>query len=58
MISVGKRLKEHHGSDVIVMGCAGMARYWSALQAALGIPVIEPTRVAVTLAIGEVRTQT
>jgi len=54
MISVGKRLKDHHGADVIIMGCAGMARYLKDFQEAVGIPVIEPTRSAVTIAIGEV----
>ena len=54
MISIGKRLKESHGCNVIIMGCAGMARYWGRLQTAVGIPVIEPTRAAVTMAIGEV----
>ena len=54
MISVGKSLKEQHGADVIIMGCAGMARYWKNLQQAVGLPVIEPTRSAVTMAIGEV----
>ncbi len=54
MISTARRLKQEHGSDVIIMGCAGMARYWQRLQAAIGVPVIEPTRSAVTMAIGEV----
>ncbi|MBI4474352.1 MAG: aspartate/glutamate racemase family protein [Acidobacteria bacterium] len=54
MISIGRRLKDDHGSNVIIMGCAGMARYWDKLQTAVGIPVIEPTRAAVTMAISEV----
>jgi len=37
------------------MGCAGMARYRGRLQAALGIPVVEPTQAAVAMAIGRVR---
>jgi allantoin racemase len=37
------------------MGCAGMARYRGRLQSALGIPVVEPTQAAVTMAIGRVR---
>src|ERR671910_1382854 len=39
MIEVGKRLRDEHGADVIVMGCAGMARYRKPLQEAVGIPV-------------------
>jgi allantoin racemase len=55
MIEVGKRLREEHGADVIVMGCAGMARYRKPLQEAVGIPVVEPTQAAVAMAIGRVR---
>jgi allantoin racemase len=55
MLEVGKRLRDEHGADVIVMGCAGMARYRKPLQDALGIPVVEPTQAAVAMAIGRVR---
>ena len=37
------------------MGCAGMARHRLALEDALGIPVIDPTQAAVTMAIGVVQ---
>jgi len=55
MVEVGRRLREEHGADVIVMGCAGMARYRKPLQDAVGIPVVEPTQAAVAMAIGRVR---
>jgi Asp/Glu/hydantoin racemase len=55
MVDVGKRLRAEHGADVIVMGCAGMARYRTPLQEAVGIPVVEPTQAAVAMAIGRVR---
>jgi Asp/Glu/hydantoin racemase len=55
MVEVGKTLRAEHGADVVVMGCAGMARYRKGLQDALGIPVVEPTQAAVTMAIGRVR---
>ena len=55
MTHVGKALKEQHSANVIVMGCAGMARYRKPLQDAIGIPVVEPTQAAVTMAIGRVR---
>jgi Asp/Glu/hydantoin racemase len=55
MVEVGKRLRVEHGADVIVMGCAGMARYRTPLQEAVGIPVVEPTQAAVAMAIGRVR---
>jgi Asp/Glu/hydantoin racemase len=55
MVDVGKRLRGEHGADVIVMGCAGMARYRKPLQDAVGVPVVEPTQAAVAMAIGRVR---
>jgi len=55
MAEVGKTLHEQHGADVVVMGCAGMARYRKPLQDAIGIPVVEPTQAAVAMAIGRVR---
>jgi Asp/Glu/hydantoin racemase len=51
MIEVGTRLRDEKGADVIVMGCAGMAGYRADVQAALGVPVIDPTQAAVGLAI-------
>jgi Asp/Glu/hydantoin racemase len=54
MIAVGAQLRDQHGADVIVMGCAGMAQYRAPLQDALGIPVVEPTQAAVTMALGRV----
>jgi Asp/Glu/hydantoin racemase len=55
MVTVGRRLKDDHGADVLVLGCAGMARHRRALAAALGVPVVDPTQAAVTMAIGAVR---
>src|SRR3954463_6702076 len=55
MVEVGKTLRHQHGADVVVMGCAGMARYRKPLQDAIGIPVVEPTQAAVSMAIGRVR---
>ena len=55
MVEVGKALRDRHGADVVVMGCAGMARYRKPLQDEIGIPVVEPTQAAVAMAIGRVR---
>jgi len=55
MTAVGAELRDGHGADVLVLGCAGMARYRDPLEQALGIPVVEPTQAAVTMAIGRVR---
>jgi Asp/Glu/hydantoin racemase len=55
MIEVGTELREEDGADVVVMGCAGMARHRAPLEAALGIPVIDPTQAAVAMALGTVQ---
>ena len=54
MIEVGRALRDIERADVIVMGCAGMARHRKPLEEALGIPVIDPTQAAVTLALGAI----
>lgn len=55
LIEVGGILRDRHGADVLVLACAGMAAYRVDLEAAVGIPVVEPTQAAVTMAIGRVR---
>jgi allantoin racemase len=55
MVEVGKALRDRHGADVLVMGCAGMARYRDGLQQEIGLPVVEPTQAAVSMAIGRVQ---
>ncbi|MEM6499324.1 MAG: aspartate/glutamate racemase family protein [Pseudomonadota bacterium] len=54
MIEVGSELRDKDGADTVVMGCAGMARHRRSLEEALGIPVIDPTQAAVTMAIGTI----
>ena len=54
MAAVGKGLRDDHGADVLVMGCAGMARYRQPLEDAVGLPIVEPTQAAVAMAIGRV----
>ncbi len=55
MIDCGRRLKDDDGADVLIMGCAGMARYRTTLEDATGLPVIDPTQAAVGMAITAVR---
>jgi Asp/Glu/hydantoin racemase len=55
MIDAGTELRDADGADVLVMGCAGMARYRDRLQRAVGVPVVEPTQAAVAMAIGQAR---
>jgi allantoin racemase len=55
MILIGRALRDEDGASAIVMGCAGMARHRTALEDVLGIPVIDPTQAAVTMAFGAVQ---
>jgi Asp/Glu/hydantoin racemase len=55
MVATGRRLVEEDRADVVVMGCAGMARYRDRLEHAIGVPVVEPTQAAAAMAIGRVR---
>jgi Asp/Glu/hydantoin racemase len=54
LIAVGRELRDVDGAGAVVMGCAGMARHRRALEEALGVPVIDPTQAAVTMALGTV----
>ncbi len=56
MTAAGRALRGDHGADVVIMGCAGMARYHRTLEERLGIPVVEPTRAATAVALGAVGT--
>lgn len=51
LIDVGRQLRDHDGADVLILGCAGMARYRHGVEQALGVPVIDPTQAAVGQAI-------
>jgi allantoin racemase len=55
MVEAGAALRDTDGADVVIMGCAGMARYRKPLQDEVGIPVVEPTQAAVAMAIGRAR---
>ncbi|MCD2513410.1 aspartate/glutamate racemase family protein [Comamonas endophytica] len=55
MIAAGKRLRDEHGANVLVMGCAGMAAYRAPLQDATGLPVVEPTQAAASMALGRIQ---
>lgn len=55
MISAGKDLRDRHLADVLVMGCAGMARYRDALEEEVGVPVVEPSQATVSMALGRLQ---
>jgi Asp/Glu/hydantoin racemase len=54
MIEIGQTLIETDGADVLIMGCAGMARYRDRIEAALGVPVVEPCQAAAAMALGRI----
>lgn len=51
MVEVGRQLRDEDGADVLLLGCAGMARYRGQVEQALGLPVIDPTQAAVAQAL-------
>lgn len=51
MTQVGRALIEQDGADVLIMGCAGMARFRMPLEQVLGVPVVEPCQAAVAMAM-------
>ena len=55
MVQTAKALRDEDGANAVVMGCAGMAQYRGRVEEAVGIPVVEPTQAAVSMAIGRVR---
>ena len=54
MVACGKRLRDDDGANVLIMGCAGMAAYRGPLQEATGLPVVEPSQAAVSMALGQI----
>ena len=54
MTSVGRQLIEDHGADVLIMGCAGMARHRAKVESALGVPVVDPCQAGTAQALAAV----
>ncbi|MEZ5826735.1 MAG: aspartate/glutamate racemase family protein [Geminicoccaceae bacterium] len=54
LVDVGRELVDGSGADVVLLGCAGMARYRERLEQTLARPVIDPTQAAVGMALSSV----
>lgn len=54
MVTVAKDLRDLDGAHVLVLGCAGMAYLRADLEQAVGLPVVDPTQAAVSMALGRV----
>ena len=55
MEKIGRELRDLDGAEVIIMGCAGMAKHRVALEKSLGIPVVDPTQAAAGMAISTIQ---
>jgi Asp/Glu/hydantoin racemase len=55
LTAVGARLRDECGADVVILGCAGMARYRPLMEERLGLPVVEPSQAAAAQALAAVR---
>ena len=42
------------GAESVILGCTGMAHHRAAIEAAVGLPVIEPCQAAAAMAVGMV----
>lgn len=51
IIEVGTELRDRDGAEVLVLGCASMGGYRGAVEAALGLPVIDPVQAAAARAV-------
>lgn len=54
LVEASLRLRDDSHAGVIVFAGAGMARYVGAVTEATGLPVVDPTQVAVSLALAAV----
>ncbi|MGP1356379.1 aspartate/glutamate racemase family protein, partial [Roseicyclus sp.] len=54
MVEVGTALRDRDGADVLILGCAGMARLRAPLEDAIGLPVVEPCQAATATALGRI----
>ncbi len=49
IVETGRELIDEDGAEIVILGCAGMAKHRAAAQTALGVPVIDPVQAAVTM---------
>ncbi len=56
IVEAATALKEKDGAGVIVLGCAGMSQLRAKVEAAVGIPVVDPCAAAVRAAVAKVKT--
>lgn len=54
MIEVARTLRDRDGADVLILGCAGMAHLRHEVEAATGLPVVEPSQAGVAQAVSRI----
>ena len=55
LVAAGRVLIDTHGADVLILGCAGMARFRERIATELNVPVIDPCQAATIQAVASVR---
>ena len=50
VVRVGRKLRDQDGADVIVLGCAGLGLHREAVEAELGLTVVDPVQAGVAMA--------
>ena len=55
LLAAGRVLIDTHGADVLILGCAGMARFRQGIVTELNVPVIDPCQAATIQAVASVR---
>lgn len=50
LVRVGHELRDRDGADTLVLGCAGMGGFRAAVEAELGLPVVDPVQAGALLA--------
>ncbi len=51
VVRTGIKLRDEDGADVVILGCAGLGSYRAAMEAALGLPIVDPVQAGVALAV-------
>tara|TARA_B100000686_G_C16613263_1_gene874994 strand:- start:208 stop:867 length:660 start_codon:yes stop_codon:yes gene_type:complete len=51
LCTISHQLRDEDKADTIILGCAGMASHRSRLESKIGIPVIDPVKAAVSMAM-------
>lgn len=54
LMSTARGLQDEDRADVLILGCAGMAHYRARVEAATGLPTIDPTQAATAMALGRI----